>query len=84
VAPGDEANALRRVVRGLTKLRHRVGRDQHRLENDFYRNRGCRAKSFGNFLRMFGDLLQRFRTIKMLAAGDEPDFKLFKIDVQAR
>ena len=30
---------------------------------------------------MFGDFLQGFRAVKMLAAGDEPDFKLFQIDV---
>ena len=34
----------------------------------------------GDFLRMFGDGFERFRSVKMLAAGDEPDFELFEID----
>ncbi len=81
VAPGDEADASGGVVRGLAKFRHGVRRNHHRLENDFDRNRGRGVERLGDFLRMFGDGLERFRPVKMLAAGDEPDFVLLEVDV---
>ena len=38
---------------------------------------GAPSKPAAICLRVGGDLLQRFRTIEMLAAGDEPNFKRF-------
>ena len=50
VTPGDEADALRRVVRCHAERGDGVGRNHHGLEDDFHRNRGRGIKRLGNFL----------------------------------
>ena len=42
---------------------------------------GAALNARGNFLGMLRDGLEGFGAVKVLAAGDEPDFELFEIDV---
>ena len=58
----------------------RVGRRQHRLEDDLDRHAGRLRQPVGDRLRVGGDLLQHFFAVQVLAAGDEPDFELFEVD----
>ena len=81
VTPSDEADAVLGVVRRLAKFRDGIGRNHDGLEHDLHGNRGCGVERLGYFLRMFRDGLQRFRAVKVLAAGDEPDFELLEFDV---
>ena len=80
VAPRHETDALRGVVRLLTEFGDGVRRNHDRLENNFHRNRAGFVQRGGDFLRMFRDGFEGFGSVKMLAAGDKPDFVLFKVN----
>jgi hypothetical protein len=80
MTPVDQADAVSGIVGSLAEFGNGVRRDHHRLENNLNRNGGGGVEGPGDFLGMFGDRLEGFWTVKVLAASDEPDFKLFKIN----
>ncbi len=79
MAPGDQSNAGSGLIRLLTNRENFTRRFGDRRKNDFNRDFVRIIQSAGNFLRVDGDLFQRFGPVKVLAAGDKPDFKLFQI-----
>ena len=79
VAPGHQARAVRRTVRFEADRGRFGGRFDDGLEHDADWNRRGGIESAGDLLRVGGDLLERFRSVQILAAGDEPNFKLLQI-----
>ena len=79
VAPGDEADALGRVVGLLAQGGDGVRRGQDGFEHHLDRDGRRGIERPRDFLRVGGHLFQGFRAVEMLAAGDEPDFELFEI-----
>ena len=81
VAPGDQADAFFGVIRFLAKRGDGVRRNHHGLENHLDRNGGSGIEGLGDLLRMLSDGLEGLRPVKVLAAGDKPNFALLKIRV---
>ena len=82
MAPGDQTDAVLRIVRFPAKRGDCFGRFQYRLEKDSHRNSPRCIQGVGNLARVIGDNLQSLRSVKVLAAGDEPNFKLLQIQFQ--
>ena len=74
VHPEDEARAVLRVVCFKTKRADLLRRFHDRLENNVERNPGRGVETSDDGPGVGGHLRERFRTVEMLAAGDEPDF----------
>jgi hypothetical protein len=77
VAPGNEADAVGRIVCLLAKRGDVIRRGHHRFEDHLHRDGGSAVERPRDFLRVGGHLLQGLGPIKVLAAGDKPNFKLF-------
>ena len=71
----------RRLIRLLAKGEYFFGGLDDWLEKHLHRDGTCGIQCPGNFPGMGGYLFESFRPVKMLAAGDKPDFVLFEIDV---
>ena len=78
--PGYESNAILRAVCVQAQLVDGFRGGHDRLTNDLHRYlRGC-AERAGDRSCVLLHLLQRFRTVEMLASGSEPSFEAGKID----
>jgi len=77
MAPGNQPDAVRRLVRFLAKFKHFVRARQNGFKFHAHWNRFRRIQRPGYFLGMSRDLPERFRAIQMLAAGNEPQLKPF-------
>jgi len=78
VHPGDQTNAVWRGVGFDAQVIDFLRAGQDGFENHLAGNRGGITEGGGDFFGIFGNLLEGFGTIKVLASGDEPDFKLLE------
>ena len=76
VHPGDDAGTFRVRVGRFADGRDFCRCFHNGLENNAAGDVGVRVHALGNFLGMRRHLIERFRTIEVLAAGDEPDVVL--------
>jgi hypothetical protein len=74
VHPQHEAGARRVVIRVEAEGADFVGRLEHRLEDQLQRDALRAAEAGHDGLGIARHLRERFRTVKVLAAGHEPDF----------
>ena len=84
VHPKDQARALRRVVGVHAELPDFVGRFEHGLEDQRERQTPGGVERFHDFLGVFGDLPEDLRAVKVLAAGDEPNFSGMEFHKESR
>src|SRR5437660_4011054 len=80
VHPGDQANTVLRLVGVQAQLLNRLAAGQHRLRNDLHRHLGRCRQPTRNGGGVFLYLLERFRSVEMLAPSDKPSFQIGKID----
>ena len=64
----------------LAKRRGFLRRLDHRLEYDRRRDGRRAVQRRGDFPGVDRDLLQRIRSVELLAAGDKPDFELLEVN----
>ncbi len=57
-----------------------VGGGDDWLEHNLHRDCARAVQFPHDFLRVLRDLLKRFRAVKVLAAGQKPDFKGVEVD----
>jgi hypothetical protein len=80
MTPGHQPDASGRLVCLLAKGEYFFGCLDDRLEKHLHRNCACGIQCPGNFPGMGGNLFEGFRPVKLLAAGDKPNFQSFQID----
>ena len=80
VHPRDETDAIGLSVRVAQRRGDLVGGRDHRLEHELDRQPGPGVEPGDDLPGVGRDLLQRLGAVKVLAAGDEPDFKVGKVD----
>ncbi len=77
VHPEDEPCAIRIAVCFEAEAANLVGRRQERLERNVQRDAVRGVQGLCDRSGVGGDLLERAGAVKMLAAGDEPDYRRF-------
>ena len=76
--PHDQAGAFVVVVGVTADIGDFVRRCTQRLQHQFARQFGFRVQRVNHVLRVFRYLLQRFRSVQMLAANHKPHFIIIK------
>jgi hypothetical protein len=74
VHPADDADAVGITVRLNADGGDFIGSLDAGFEDEFHWQAGFRIETFGDFLAIGIDLTEGFRTVEVLASGDEPDF----------
>ena len=80
VHPGDQADAILGAVGVQTQLIDGFAGGHHWLDYDFYRQGRSGGNASGDSCGMFVDSLEDFVAVEVLAACDEPNFQIRKIN----
>jgi len=84
MTPGNQSDAVRVGAGLLAKSRRFRGAFDDRLVDDLHRNDRGGVQGSGDLLGIGGHLFEGVRPVEVLAAGDEPNLKLFQVEHRRR